>query len=110
MNPDPAKKNRDRAHVRHCCVDHGCKYGDDDCPVERGRIEQEYPCERCDGKLPSVRKEERAAIVLAAQHSAGFLRWLAECLSEPRWSRMSDEGRDTIRREAADALRQVGVA
>lgn len=35
-------------HRTHCCWDHGCKYGDDDCPVKAGRITQEYPCEWCD--------------------------------------------------------------
>lgn len=34
-------------HVTHCCVLHGCKYGDEDCPVEKGEVEQEYPCEYC---------------------------------------------------------------
>jgi hypothetical protein len=32
----------------HCCKLHGCKYGDDDCPVENGKEEQLYPCEYCD--------------------------------------------------------------
>lgn len=34
-------------HTRHCCQRHGCKYGDEDCSVETGRLEQDYPCERC---------------------------------------------------------------
>jgi hypothetical protein len=35
-------------HVEHCCVRHGCKYGDDeDCPVESGKVQQSYPCESC---------------------------------------------------------------
>ncbi len=34
-------------HVTHCCLDHGCKYGDDDCPVEKGLYPQCYPCETC---------------------------------------------------------------
>jgi len=34
-------------HTSHCCKDHGCKYGDSDCPVETGRMKQEYPCEMC---------------------------------------------------------------
>ena len=34
-------------HTSHCCKDHGCKYGDSDCPVETGRLKQEYPCEMC---------------------------------------------------------------
>jgi hypothetical protein len=35
-------------HRTHCCLIHGCKYGDEDCPVANGIIEQEYPCEECE--------------------------------------------------------------
>lgn len=34
-------------HLTHCCVIHGCKYRDDDCPVADGTKQQEYPCETC---------------------------------------------------------------
>lgn len=34
-------------HRTHCCFKHGCKYGDDDCPVEIGLIAQDYLCESC---------------------------------------------------------------
>jgi hypothetical protein len=34
-------------HTSHCCKRHGCKYIDDDCPVESGPHKQEYPCEDC---------------------------------------------------------------
>lgn len=34
-------------HGHHCCSQHGCKYGDRDCPVESGLISQEYECEEC---------------------------------------------------------------
>ena len=34
-------------HAAHCCKWHGCKYGDLDCPVVNGEVEQEYPCEYC---------------------------------------------------------------
>lgn len=34
-------------HAAHCCKWHGCKYGDLDCPVVNGEVEQEYPCEDC---------------------------------------------------------------
>ena len=32
-------------HKSHCCFEHGCKYGDKDCPVELAIIDQNYPCE-----------------------------------------------------------------
>jgi len=34
-------------HAHHCCKRHGCKYGNDDCPVAYGNLDQEYPCEDC---------------------------------------------------------------
>jgi hypothetical protein len=34
-------------HAAHCCKWHGCKYGDPDCPVASGEVEQEYQCEDC---------------------------------------------------------------
>lgn len=34
-------------HVGHCCLLHGCKYGDEDCPVTSGQFAQSYPCESC---------------------------------------------------------------
>lgn len=34
-------------HTSHCCKQHGCKYGDEDCPVAFGEHKQEYPCETC---------------------------------------------------------------
>jgi hypothetical protein len=35
-------------HVTHCCIVHGCKYGDEDCPVVNATHKQEYLCETCD--------------------------------------------------------------
>lgn len=34
-------------HQAHCCVQHGCKYGDKDCPVVKKEIKQDYLCEFC---------------------------------------------------------------
>ncbi len=38
-------------HVTHCCVDHGCKYAEEDCPVVSGQYKQKYRspwwCEDC---------------------------------------------------------------
>lgn len=34
-------------HRAHCCVKHGCKYGEDDCPVYNGSVTQKYPCQDC---------------------------------------------------------------
>jgi hypothetical protein len=35
-------------HEHHCCLAHGCKYGNPDCPVAIGLIKQKYRCESCD--------------------------------------------------------------
>ena len=38
----------DRAvHISHCCKYHGCKYGDENCPVVKGEVKQTYLCEQC---------------------------------------------------------------
>ena len=29
-------------HATHCCITHGCKYGDPDCPVVTGAVEMAY--------------------------------------------------------------------
>jgi hypothetical protein len=34
-------------HRTHCCVIHGCKYSDFECPVSNEKIKQDYPCEDC---------------------------------------------------------------
>lgn len=34
-------------HTEHCCVLHGCKYGDVFCTVVTRKADQSYPCERC---------------------------------------------------------------
>ncbi len=31
----------------HCCLLHGCKYRDTNCPVANGVVKQEYLCEQC---------------------------------------------------------------
>jgi len=42
-------KNKIGVHRTHCCLLHGCKYRDENCPVELGEIDQDYICEDCDG-------------------------------------------------------------
>lgn len=34
-------------HAVHCCVTHGCKYNDCDCPVVNGDVKQKHPCIGC---------------------------------------------------------------
>jgi hypothetical protein len=34
-------------HQSHCCLKHGCKYSNDDCPVVNEVVGQDQPCEEC---------------------------------------------------------------
>ena len=36
------------AHTEHCCLTHGCKYGEEDCTVTTGKFPQSYDCEECE--------------------------------------------------------------
>jgi len=40
-------KDRWGTHETHCCIKHGCKYGDSDCPVTIALVKQRYDCETC---------------------------------------------------------------
>jgi len=44
------RKGNDGVHRAHCCILHGCKYGSSDCPVETGKIKQEFVCETCNAE------------------------------------------------------------
>ena len=56
-------------HAAHCCKWHGCKYGDKDCPVVLGKIEQEWPCEYCDDDIADI-EYHREALVRAEEIKA----------------------------------------
>ena len=34
-------------HTEHCCLFHGCKYGNQGCPVANGAKRQSHLCEQC---------------------------------------------------------------
>lgn len=42
-------EREENVHKNHCCILHGCKYGDGNCPVVSGEIKQKYKCEQCHG-------------------------------------------------------------
>ncbi len=44
---DESMKDSD-THAAHCCKEHGCKYGDENCPVVLGTVEQRFPCLDCE--------------------------------------------------------------
>lgn len=41
-------------HTEHCCLIHGCKYGDEDCPVATGKKAQSFECEDCAEEVETV--------------------------------------------------------
>jgi hypothetical protein len=70
-------------HQTHCCLRHGCKYGDEDCPVESNHVHQTYPCEEC----------------LSVEASVAAYK---EAFADLRWATLLDLRRQT--REALDTL------
>lgn len=55
--------DRRGTHITHCCVLHGCKYGDSDCPVATEDAVQEYACEWCPTEDSIREAEDRLATV-----------------------------------------------
>jgi hypothetical protein len=53
-NKTPTTKD---VHTEHCCIVHGCKYGDDDCSVATGKLNQSFRCESCDPHLPKPTRD-----------------------------------------------------
>lgn len=51
----------------HCCKEHGCKYGYDDCPVVLGTAPQEYRQECCD-MHDYIMREHYEAVVADLTH------------------------------------------
>lgn len=45
IRPEPESKRC--VHTEHCCKIHGCKYGDDGCPVADETKSQSMPCQVC---------------------------------------------------------------
>ncbi|MGV8847236.1 MAG: hypothetical protein ACOH1Y_11745 [Propionicimonas sp.] len=45
--PKPSVPTGTTVHVAHCCLVHGCKYGDPDCPVKNRTADQQFPCVQC---------------------------------------------------------------
>ena len=60
-------------HISHCCKWHGCKYGDKDCPVVNGEVEQEYLCEDCYNEL-----EEENYFRAILTRIVGIKKWQAK--------------------------------
>jgi hypothetical protein len=52
----------DAVHATHCCLWHGCKYGNADCAVIKGRTWQKYPCVECAEDADDLEQALRAVI------------------------------------------------
>lgn len=65
-------------HTEHCCIDHGCKYGDADCPVCLGLKPQSFQCEQCQWD-----DENESAFKDAERYRA-----LRECIDPTIWGKL----------------------
>ena len=63
-------------HASHCCFQHGCKYGDDDCPVASGQVEQLYDCEWCDNDREEIQlQSEEESLTRIRQNLESYARY-----------------------------------
>lgn len=51
-------KEKYGVHISHCCYIHGCKYGDEDCPVVSGEVSQKHLCYDCSEEYEPYTLEE----------------------------------------------------
>jgi hypothetical protein len=82
----PINKN---VHTEHCCVWHGCKYGNEDCPVVNHQKSQSFPCETC---LFSNEFEGTTPAPVAEPYV--ITKVIETCSGCPaQWSARTDDGR-----------------
>lgn len=68
--------SRDLVHKSHCCTEHGCKYGEEDCPVVNKYVKQDGMCFDCiDEEMMSLEHEEWVAKYTADQMEDEDFRW-----------------------------------
>jgi hypothetical protein len=60
-------------HMRHCCMVHGCKYGENECPVVNEIAQQDHPCAEC------KEQEEEEARILQDYWSRHYAKGPAGC-------------------------------
>lgn len=54
-----SKLDNREVHAGHCCMTHGCKYGDNWCPVFHGQVQQEYEVQECCREAELMAKEQQ---------------------------------------------------
>jgi hypothetical protein len=77
---DYMQENEYGVHAAHCCVLHGCKYGDEKCPVVNKKIKQNYTCEMCqeDGidsveKLYKTTEEKKIGFIIKYKKDGTYM-------------------------------------
>lgn len=59
VKTETKEDNTKDVHTEHCCLKHGCKYGDEDCSVATGYLKQSHPCESCDWEKEYVKENHK---------------------------------------------------
>lgn len=95
------------AHSTHCCSTHGCKYGDEDCPVVLGTdpgISEEW-CEDCqyDKNDPEVQERKRLKAENAKMREV--LEWISTV--ETTSDEYRREAKHILHTFTIDALKKV---
>lgn len=64
----------DGVHTSHCCRKHGCKYAVNSgaCPVENGRLVQEFACEFCESDAAEENETADEIIAWLLERVAGI--------------------------------------
>jgi len=65
------KPNIFAVHDSHCCPEHGCKYGDPDCPVMDG-LASGVTCEDCDDEQQDLLREQLRIVNLENEPRARY--------------------------------------
>lgn len=74
MNTEPEDEDNTDVHTEHCCLRHGCRYGNRDgkCTVVSGEKKQSFPCEDCDHDQAMREHYGRdPAMIALARHYVG---------------------------------------
>jgi hypothetical protein len=82
-------KSKYGVHKTHCCVKHGCKYGDKDCPIVNGEIKQDYICESCG--YDGIKSVDELFIDINIQQITNDLFSFIEQWEGSAWSLKEDE-------------------
>lgn len=61
------------SHNTHCCEIHGCKYGNEDCPVVLGITQALYECEECNDTIIKELQFTESKL-MECDYSEGFIR------------------------------------